>query len=170
MPQIEQDVQKVLEEISASPLQGNTAWTQSIMNSLTALAYDRHKFYVYGKKCNNVDDTITGCLYDMVWYTPKDLSYLSRKNIIFDKIHMVLECEWKKDMDEIMYDFQKLVQARADHRVMIFESYETDKTITIDNLIHYVESSPHSVKGDRYLIAAWRDKNWKFDFITHVKS
>lgn len=169
MTDIEKNIKKALVEISESSFHGTTAWTQAIMDSLTALAYDEnYNYYVYGKKCNSVDDTITGCLYDMLWYTPKVLPDLPVRNTIFDKIHLVLECEWKKDMSEIMYDFQKLVQARSDHRVMIFESFETDKTIDI--LIHYIESSSLSVKGDRYLIAALRAEDGVFNFKSYVKT
>ena len=166
-PQIEQDVQKALVDFTKKVPHGTTARTQAIMNSLINLA-DDNGYYVYGPKCNNLDPTITACLYDMVWFTPMKLPYLSVENIIFDKVHLVLECEWKRDIGDIMYDFQKLVQARADHRVMIFESYETDSTI--NNMIQYVESSPLSVNGDRYLIAALRAEDWTFNFKSHVKS
>ena len=168
MSQVELEVQKKLVDISKSQLIGNTAWTQAIMNSLTALAYaPPYGYYVYGKKCNNVDNTITGCLYDMLWYSPKTLSYLPGDNTIFYKIHLVLECEWKRNVGEIMYDFQKLIQARADHRVMIFESDDTD--LMIDRMIEYAELSPLSVKGDRFLIAALHADDYTFKFKCHVK-
>jgi hypothetical protein len=168
MTPIERAVQKALVDISERPPQGNTAWTQAIMNSLTALG-DAYGFYVYGPKRNKIDNTITACLYDMLWYTPKALDYLPGSNIIFDKIHLALECEWKRHIGEIMYDFQKLVQARADHRVIIFESDETEKMI--ERMIQYAKSSPLSVKGDRYLIAAVRAQDGaSFNFKSYVKT
>lgn len=166
---MESAIQSALVEISKETYKGDAAWTLAILSELTRLAYEDFEFYVYGKKCY-MDDTITECLYDMVWYTPMPLDYLPhpQRNSIFRDIHLVLECEWKKGVDEIMYDFQKLVQARAEHRVMIFQSYDTDATV--DTMIHYLESAPNSVKGDRYLFAGYRPQDRKFDFRSFVKN
>lgn len=169
MPQIEAAIQELLAEISNGSYKGDAEWTKAIMSECTRLAYDTYNYYVYGKKCY-MDDTITECLYDMVWYTPMQLDYLptNRSNIIFGDIHLVLECEWNKDIGEIMYDFQKLVQARAEHRVMIFQSYNSGSTIDI--MTSYVESSPNSVKGDKYLFAGFGPQDGEFNFKSFVKA
>lgn len=168
MPHIENVIQEELIKISTGALNGDPGWTSAIMGELTRLAYDNYNYSVYGQKCY-MDDTITECLYDMVWYTPKPQDYLPHKyrSILFGDIHLVLECEWKKAIVEIMYDFQKLVQARAERRVMIFQADDTDKTM--DLMTDYANSSGHSLSGDRYLFAGYERRDAKFKFRSFVK-
>ncbi len=163
MLQVEPAIEAELISISQGVYKSDAAWTLAIISELTRVAYETFDYCVYGKKCY-MDDTITECLYDMVWYPPMKLDFLAenRKNTIFRDIHLVLECEWKKGLDEIMYDFQKLVQARAGYRVMIFQSYDTNAAT--DMLVHYLESSLNSVKGDRYLFAGFDPRDEEFNF------
>jgi hypothetical protein len=169
MLQIETAIKAELVKVSNGDYKGDPAWTLGIMSELTRVAYDEFNCNVYGKKCY-MDDTITECLYDMVWYTPMPLDYLpeNRRNIIFREIHLVLECEWKMGLDEIMYDFQKLVQARADLRVMIFQSRDTNATM--DTLTRYLEAAPSSVRGDQYLFAGFDPRDGEFNFRSVLKA
>jgi len=97
------------------------------------------------------------------------LDYLpdNNRNSVFDKLHLVLKCEWKRDIANIMYDFRRLVQARGELRDMIFWSRQTD--LIFSRMMEYVEAAAHSLKGDRYLLAALDSRAGKFSFRSLVK-
>ena len=87
-----------------------------------------------------------GWLYDFtcVEYDPD--SYLKR-------IFVVAECEWG-DRNAINYDFDKLLAARADVRVMIFDGAAVDPSETIGTFRRYIKRCEHTCAGDTWLFAA----------------
>jgi hypothetical protein len=138
----------------------NADWTAAIFTDLTKYAYGLklNNLYVWTKK-NEVDDTLTGFLYDFMiceGQTPVDV----------DKVWVALESEWSLKFAEIKYDFHKLIQSRSMLRVMIFQSRDVEGTIS--DLVKIVEASPMSICGDRYLFAGWSDDEG-FTFKSHSK-
>ncbi len=132
-------------------------WTTAIFTALTKYAYDL-KLRVW-TKTNEIDHTLTGCLYDFMICEGKT-------HIDIDKVWVAMECEWSLKFDEIKYDFYKLIQSRSMLRVMIFQSRDVERTI--NDLVNILETSQMSVCGDRYLFAGWSDENG-FSFKTHTK-
>ena len=81
---------------------------------------------------------------------------------------LVVECEWSPD-PEIDGDFQKLVQARAEHRLWIF------RVDTAEDIARYFRACKEQIvayrgteKGDRYLFAGIDRAYAKFCFEHHV--
>lgn len=70
-----------------------------------------------------------------------------------ERVYMVAECEWGREQS-VYADFQKLLVARADLKVMVFDSTRIgdDKFVVMENLI---EGYRHTQTGDIYLLAAW---------------
>ena len=74
-------------------------------------------------------------------------------------IPLVAECEWAS-VDHINEDFEKLLLARADVRIMIFNGNhyrEGEKSISSDGLRdfrQYIKECEHTRPGDTYLFAA----------------
>lgn len=98
-------------------------------------------------------------LYDMCWLETRDGFVTSAE--------LVLESEWKQSAAE--YDFDKLLLARAKHRVMVFTALKREGPGgSIERLIHRVRQFGHSALGDRYLFAAWVNSEWAFDYRLHV--
>ncbi len=130
----------------------------AIFTDLTKYAYSL-PLRVWRKK-NELDPTLTGCLYDFM---------MCEGNILIDidKVWVALESEWSLKFDEVKYDFYKLVQSRSMLRVMIFQSRDVEKTF--GDLLKIVETSQMSVCGDRYLLAGWNDDDG-FTFRPHTKS
>ena len=84
-------------------------------------------------------------LYDLAWVQASD-------RFIVQDVFLVAEIEWGKTR-AIQYDFQKLLLARADCRVMIFD--DTDGLH--EPLIAQARAFGKSRPGDRYLFASFRD-------------
>jgi hypothetical protein len=82
----------------------------------------------------------------MIWIKP------GSEGTILDLV-LALECEWR--MGQEIYDFQKLLLARADHRVMVFQGNLQHRTNTIAKMREGIKQFAKSSAGDRYLFACW---------------
>jgi hypothetical protein len=82
-------------------------------------------------------------LYDLVWLTYGDDGFR------MTGVPLVLECEWGR-LPDVDYDFEKLLLARADHRVMIFQG--TDPEQHFNRMIERVRHCGLTRSGDRYLL------------------
>jgi len=91
-----------------------------------------------------------------------DLTCLEYEDGYLKGIPLVLESEW--DRGGVDADFQKLIVARADHRVMVLEveSDEKEKEV-VEQLLQHVQKCRHSMVGDRYLFACWSKAKRVFD-------
>ena len=85
-------------------------------------------------------------LYDLVWVHASD-------DFVVQDVFLVAEIEWRGTR-AIQQDFQKLLLARADCRVMIFDG---DKEGLRDQLIEQARTFGKRRRGDRYLFASYRD-------------
>jgi len=124
------------------------SWTRAIKTNLLNLAHQTFDYYYYAGTDNDYDITTNEWLYDMVWYEAYDNKKIKR-------IRLVLECEWSTNFKEIEYDFQKILLAKSDLRVMIFQSLDAE-SIT-KSLINMIEQFKQATKGDEYLFAAWNE-------------
>ncbi len=65
------------------------------------------------------------------------------------------------------YDFQKLVVARADCRVMVLEvKSDKNKEEVIQQLLQHARKCRHSTKGDRHLFACWNSVRRSFRLLS----
>ena len=96
-------------------------------------------------------------LYDLTWYSN------NTDNSLKD-IPLVMECEWSRDVSALKFDFQKLVQARARIRIMIFQGFEDEINKTLQMIKDEIDSFELSQKGDLYLIAALNMNKGEFQF------
>src|SRR6266436_5105794 len=155
--EMEQGIRRAITDAS-KPLPSD--WTDAIFTALTAWVYKDLPSAVVWCKKNEVDPTLTGCLYDFMITEPGE-TVNDIKCVL-----VALESEWSQYFEGIKYDFYKLIQSRSVLRVMIFRSRDVEKT-TLD-LIDILEKSPMSVTGDRYLFAGRNDQN-AFTFRSHIK-
>ena len=161
---IETEIIRILNSILSETKHQGLEWemgrlTNRIKNDLVCLA---HKLD-YLVSCSGVDGKATQgeWLYDMVWWK-NDGDYMS-------KIILVLESEWTPTfpLDE---DFYKLMVARSDHHVWIFEA-KTEALVCeaistcIDNLSNLKGLPP----GDRFLFAgvSWNPREFFFDLYVY---
>jgi len=127
---------------------GNTGWTQRVKSAVTRLAHDAgHKAYA-SRGVPEADGR--EWLYDVTWldHSPKDDRLI--------RTILVLESEWSWSWKQIVYDFHKLLVARADLRVMVFQvSNESKWKETAHRLISLIEQHEQTSRGDRYLLSGW---------------
>lgn len=83
--------------------------------------------------------------FDMVWYEEDEDKRL-------DRLPLAMESEWSKNYGEIKYDFEKLLVARAECKLMICQCHPDDTELLI-SLLQEAVSAFKAAKGDRYLIA-----------------
>jgi hypothetical protein len=136
-------------------------WTKAIQLALTSVAYDQFDLCVYTNK-NERDQNINAWLYDLVMYEADD-EYCKE----IRTINLIMECEWNKSFEEIKYDFYKLIQGRAAHRLLIFQSDNVDNTLNeLEKIINF---STIAQKDDRFLLCGW-DNNDGFTFRPVIKT
>lgn len=103
-------------------------------------------------------------LYDVTW-----LDYDSEHLL---SVPLVAEIEWSKEPDEIDHDFQKLLVARADLKLMIFAGPPPRTEAIFDRMVRQIEAfrSPPD-RDDTWLIGAveWDDeieRGWRLRWFT----
>ncbi|MFQ5840618.1 MAG: hypothetical protein ACE5HK_07845, partial [Candidatus Methylomirabilales bacterium] len=84
----------------------DTRWTAELKSRLTAVGNDLG----YDVRVTSPDRRSSERLHDMCWLVVEEG--------LVREVELVLESEWKQDREE--YDFDKLLLARAKHRVMVF--------------------------------------------------
>ena len=82
---------------------------------------------------------------------------------------LALESEWG-DQEAVDRDFQKLVLARADHRVMIFEAPGADIDRHFERFAEQIRTCRYTQSGDRYLFLAYDWDAGRFNFQVFVAS
>lgn len=144
----------------------NSEWTQEILVSLGRLGQRRpdpdyfvcsHGFgdtgWLETKNCGE-------WLHDQTWLdynwgiTPRQLK----------RMVMALESEWGNAGD-VLDDFEKLLVARADLRVMIFQAPDADALSEIFRQLTEAERRCETrVAGDNYLLCGYDNQRCRFDF------
>ena len=101
-------------------------------------------------------------LYDVTW-----LEYERERDGLIEA-HLVAECEWG-NFRKIVYDFEKLLLARACVRLMIFNGFSQAQSEEIaEQLAERVRMFNGSRAEDAWLLAAWEGtpENWSFRYFT----
>lgn len=160
--------------------EGDAWWTREVKKHVCGAVKEfnnKYKVYYSVEKNRECDDEYKNrdggeWLFDLIVLDCDNDNVLS-------KVPLVLESEWKGRSNKELYkknirdDFEKLLVARAEHRVIIFESDNNDeKEEIIRQLRNFIEQFKDSKKDDRYLFACCKkNKNvWKFDFLVYVVS
>lgn len=183
---IEQEIVKALEKFVpvavATPLDENLDWTLGIKAVFGAIAYkgQRYKICATIEKDNNkhipFDQIRTAVskglnlyvptreesrkefdsewLYDIVWYQDDPINHY-----LLD-VPLVAESELSPKLNELIYDFQKLLVSRSKHRIMIYEYEFNNENIAdkLDALIDQIKNSKLTQPGDRYLFCVWEHR------------
>ena len=125
------------------------AWTDGIHKHVAEIGH-RYEYQVFASKNRCSEADAPECLYDHHWRLLTGESDLVR-------IPLIMEVEWgfgeKTMWARIKEDFLKLVQARADLRVMVFQG--RDVKTTTDRLIELAKGFEGTQPGDQYFFAGW---------------
>lgn len=147
------EIAKSLDEIDTilGSCSGNAEWTEHVVRRLTLLS-----------KTFRVDAAARGqpspakygeWLYDICWYQMDDCG----ADNCLKRVVLAGECEW--NAAECDVDFQKLLQARADLRLWIFQPRDASRNIPrwVANYIRNIKTFEGSLPGDQYLFAGYDD-------------
>ncbi|MBN9382336.1 MAG: hypothetical protein J0H74_16325 [Chitinophagaceae bacterium] len=136
-------LRKSAADLWAAGHKDNTTWTEAIKRLLIDL----------GKKsgyqiCTSgfPNETEPGWLYDLVWYQENEQRYLL-------DVPLVVESEWNENYGHIKFDFEKLIAARANHRLMVCQCRTLRKEERLEYFRNAIKTYRHCQPGDRYLIA-----------------
>ena len=132
-------------------------WTREIKDQIGPIG-EKRKWSVWAEKCRYSGNG--EWLFDMTWL------HYSKDNRLLE-VPLVLESEWAPG--DINDDFQKMLLARAHHRVMIFDRKTRDEAMEIvHDLVAQVEAFRGTQSNDRYLFAFWCSMSGKFDCHLHI--
>ena len=159
-------VQKGLDNLEIDDPKGNTEWTKAVKTELCKIG--REFKCKVGAKRNEVEKAYRDFgewLYDVTWleYEPKPFP----DGLLID-VHLVAECEWG-NFERIIEDFEKLLQARAGFRLMIFTgSNQANSGEIAERLAERVREFKGSRVEDDWLLAAWEGSSddWSFRYFT----
>jgi hypothetical protein len=158
MDNIEHAIVQALQHSCLSPQAcewSDPEWTSQIKNALAEEGKNRG-YWVYASGCAKADEG--EWLYDLCW--------LKYNGYFLTDAELVMESEW--DPYGLDDDFQKLLLARARHRLMIFwVGPTTDPKEVAQHLTEQIALCSQTQPGDRYLLAAWHGEVG-FQFILYV--
>ena len=150
-----------LDNLEIDDPKGDTEWTKAAKTKLCKIGRE------FGCKvgAGGVEPGHGEWLYDATWleYEPKPFP----DGLLVD-VHLVAECEWG-NFERIVEDFEKLLQARAGFRLMIFTGSNQAKSEEIaERLAGRVREFKGSRAEDDWLLAAWEGSNddWSFRYFT----
>jgi hypothetical protein len=155
--------------ILASPDNKSAAtWTKGIFKPIVQLGKD-FGFSVFAADCDHTADG-SEWLYDLCWLRyPK--SGNEKPNLRDLKcVELALESEWANSI-EVSDDFQKLIQAKALTKVMIFEKKKESKNDLFLELKTYAERFPVAFT-EYYLLSCYFGDKKQFEhqqFEVHPK-
>jgi len=159
---IERQIVQVLEQVGRDDdlPDSNPAWTCRIKDDLMQLG-TRLGFEARANKCNHGN---WEWMLDLVW-----LTLVERR--MTESIDLAMESEWARSFDQQLDDFAKLVVVRASHRLFVLSAANKKKADErIDALSEQIAAFESSAGGERYLFAAWidRDREFLFRLVVHA--
>ncbi len=150
----------IAEELSGQPSATDTDWTHSIKTSLLTLWQKSPLKQVATSGVEGAD--YSEWLYDLTWLKMKIKP--DKYEWLTERIELVMESEWLRDtcIDE---DFDKLVQARATLRLMIFQGDHREHIDEINKrLSNRVAAFSPKSPSDIYLLAAYNNSLQSFQY------
>jgi len=157
MNKLEKEICQALERIARDDRKREIkrrAWTRRVKQELFDLGR-KHGFGLY--------TDIRGAewmqwMFDLAWAKGRD-----RGETTFLRLALVMECEWNWDLESLEIDFSKLVVARAERRLFVFEQRNAKKVDeVIERCQRVVRRFKGTLPGDRYLFAGYAFKEEGF--------
>ena len=127
-------------------------WTELIKEGLCILGQSL-KYDVSAAGCTGAK---TGeWMFDLIWASSKD--------DFFMEMPLAVECEWSMDIDQQVWDFEKLLIAKAQHKLFIFQhGSESEVKNVIGHLSKAIDKFKTRLDGERYMLSGWSGEKKKF--------
>ncbi|WP_146680302.1 hypothetical protein [Oceanococcus atlanticus] len=158
LDKIEQSVLASIEAANVNCLKngvGTSDWTTSFKKALCSVGTQ----FGFSTCASGVDDAESEWLYDVTWY-----EYDQKDRLV--SIPFAAEIEWRHGgLHGVKFDFEKLVQSTADHKVMIFEAKDVaEAKAWTSELKRYVHCYRPKMTQDRYFFLSY---DWESNEIFH---
>jgi hypothetical protein len=145
---------------------GSKIWTKSLLSALVSCGNDS-----YYTCCSNYKKGFEGMgeypnapewLYDLCW-----IDLISEPNkwdfLKFKKIKLILESEWGNKGD-INDDYLKLIPAKAENKVMIFQENTIQRVKDKINELEAAAKNLRGIEDEHYLLACYQYETRNFVF------
>lgn len=134
----------------------NSSWTKEIKDSLNGLAQPQNNMHACYSGC---DGGAGEWLFDVCWLEYSEPNF----GRPLKRLLLAAECEWGNQGD-IFDDFEKLLVARADVRLMMFDDSKLQSwQSTLKKLCEMAEIFTGSTKDDRFVFACYLCKEKRFE-------
>lgn len=144
---IARELDRVIPEGEQRGVKADAIWAGRIKERICALGH-RTGFGVRTEGCSEAD--AGAWLFDLVWLEMH--ADVER----FTSMPLAMQLEWGRHLREIITGFEKLLVARAGHKVMVFQRSSPDEvhnvmTVLLDRIRNFRPLSP----DERYLLAGY---------------
>lgn len=170
--QILQQIRKRFELVHQRlDIQGYKKWTEAFLNVLYELGMEQNGIKVYSSSVGKIISKEIGggeWLFDLCWSIEDDGDDGWKKN--YKGLKLICESEWRLEIDEILYDFQKLAVAKADIKIMIVQYFgdefvditkqcenSVDKSLYNDGSFYYLVGSSNGPGDSLIFKQLWKD-------------
>ena len=141
-------------EAHVAHITGNGNWTNGIKKRLGELGCSKG-FKVCDSHCDCLFEP--EWLYDLIWY-------IENSSVKLNHIPLAVESEWDLHDDGIKYDFEKLLIANAELKLMICQVYPSRKEKVLQYFQEAIQAYELGKTGERFLIAILDTEEEIFDF------
>jgi len=142
-------------------------WTKKIGKALRSVA-DTNDFEL---RCSKTNSNGKGSNWEFLFdFVLLDTGKTKVGNGYFKDTHMIsksvsiIESEFSRKTDEILYDFCKLLLGKAELKVMIFCQGSNQSTETISKIKQMIQKFSQSVESENYLIIWYNYDKENFSF------
>lgn len=120
------------------------SWSDTVKNAIGKLA-EKHELGV----CATTSEKqfMPEWLYDLTAY--------SNRSGYLEKVELVMESEWIKASEELKFDFEKLLQAKARIKLFVFETKPNQLNDVLSELKKGIGMYPYGFPGETYILAVW---------------
>ena len=133
---------------------GDADWTYYIKTDIGKLGKQNYSVCTAGHSRHFEPEW----LFDLTWYATDG------NDDFFSNLILACEIEWKTHKDCILYDFEKLLVARAKYRLMVFQSLQTTRKEWTKYLIAAIARNRDCLPDDRFLLACYDPTDEAFHF------
>jgi hypothetical protein len=95
-------------------------------------------------------------LYDLIWYRNSADGHLS-------EVYLVLESEWNGAAADIKNDFEKLLLAKAELKIMVFQCFDQNLSDLFELLERGIRAFEKRSANETYILAAFNNSSYSFD-------
>jgi hypothetical protein len=161
LDRIEIEISKALDDLLLSVPRGgasNREWTVRAKEALCALG-KRNGYSIAADHCAGADTA--EWIYDLIWASGQHRPWQ------FWEMPLAMQCEWSIHSDDIVWPFEKLLVAKAPHKLMVFQQpVESDVRNVMNQLEKMVRVFKTRFEGERYLLAGFAIDEHKFFYET----